>query len=71
MFVRRQIVVVTVVGFDRVFVAVVVVAVTPKQEFFEDEEQRDAGDQRDADAVDTVGADAEDRVGDEAEQCGA
>ena len=51
----RVIVVVAVVRVrvgDRVLVAVVVVTVAPEQEFFEDEEERDAGDQGDADLVD-------------------
>ena len=33
------------------FGAVIIVAVAPEQELFEDEEQRDAGDQRDAHLV--------------------
>ena len=54
--------------FDRVFIAVVVVAVTPEQEFFENEEERDAGDQGDADFVDLVATGADDGVRDETEQ---
>ena len=53
---------------DRVFDAVVVVAVTPEQEFLEHEEQRDAGDQRDAHLVHVFHARAFDRVRDQRQQ---
>ena len=56
------------VGFDRVFDAVVVVAMTPEQELLEDEEQRDAGDERDADRMDVFHARALHCVRDEREQ---
>jgi hypothetical protein len=53
---------------QRMFGAMVVMAVTPEQEFLQDEKQRDAGDQRDAHLVHVLHARAFDRVGDEAEQ---
>ena len=53
---------------DRMFVAVVVVAVTPEQEFLEHEEQRDAGDQRDAHLVHPIAAGADHRVRDQRQQ---
>ena len=53
---------------DRVLVAVIVVAVTPEQEFLEHEEQRDAGDERDAHLVHPFAAGAYHRVRNQRQQ---
>ena len=56
------------VAADRVSVAMVVVAMAPEQELLEDEEQRDAGDQRDAYLVDAIASCADHRVRDQRQQ---
>ena len=55
----------------RMLDAMVVMAVTPEQEFFEDEEKGDAGDERDAHFVHVLDARAFDRVGDQGQERGA
>jgi hypothetical protein len=55
----------------RVRVALVVVAMPPEQEFLEDEEQRDAGDERNPHLVDPGGARVQHRVRDQRQQCRA
>ena len=54
-----------------VFVAVVIMAVTPQQEFLQHEEQRNAGDERDAHLVHAFAAGTQHGVRDERQQRGA
>ena len=63
--------VVVVPRVQRMFGTVIVMAMSPEQEFFEHEEQRDAGDERDAHLVHILHARSFNRVRDQGEECRA